>query len=72
MENLSLVTVRLPREIVNKIDKEARNNGYFTRSDFIRAACQLLLVARSNHRLYDDIFDLSRDDPKRTYNLESV
>lgn len=72
MENLSLVTVRLPRQIVEKMDKEARNNGYFSRSDFIRAACNLLLVAESNHNLYDDIYDLSRIKPSRSYKIESV
>ena len=72
MENLSLVSVRLPNELVRQIEKKADQHGYFTKSDFIRAACKLLLVAESNHNLYDDIFDLSRSKPTRSYNVESV
>lgn len=72
MENLSLVSVRLPNELIKQIEKKADQHGYFTKSDFIRAACKLLLVAESNHNLYDDIYDLSRINTRRSYKIESV
>lgn len=72
MENLSLVSVRLPRDLVEKIDLKVYKDGRFLKSDFIRAACNLLLIAESNHTLYQDICDLSQRIPERKYHLESV
>lgn len=70
MDNLVLVTVRLPESLVNDIQVAASKMRYSNKSDVIRAGVRLLLTAQSTTSLEKIVEDFKRKDPKGFYNLE--
>jgi len=43
-EKMELISVHLPKEVLNRIDELVRQGRYGSRAEFIRLACQLLLT----------------------------
>lgn len=45
MEKSKVVSVRVPNEVLDKLEKAAKNSVYYKKSDFINAGIKLALAA---------------------------
>ncbi len=45
MEKSKVISVRVPNEVLEKLEKAAENSVYYNKSDFINAGIKLVLAA---------------------------